>query len=423
MRILHTADWHLGDRLQHIDRSSELQRAVERIAGYAVEEHVDVVLVAGDLFSDLARADSVQRSVQHLAEVFRSFLLQGGTIVALTGNHDNECFCEILGRAFQLAAPTRGQAGRGAPARQALPLDESHVFPTGDGQGQAVQFVCLPYPRPRHYLDRDCQNYATLREKHRALRAAVVERLKRLQGRLDPKLPSVLAAHLYVVGSLPHKQFHLRELQDVIVGHSAFTSGWAYTALGHLHKPQTILGLPQVRYSGSIERLDIGERDDQKGAVLVEIGASGLASAPLVMPLPATTFYDVRISNPREELPQLAAQYPDAKNALVRCHIDYRSGEDNLYEILEEVARIFPRCYERSWKTVGTSASRDQLAREERNASTPASAARQADPDDGESGSTSVEQIVLRYLRSQLADDPDRDELLALAERLLEETL
>ena len=423
MRILHTADWHLGDRLQHIDRSSELQRAVERIAGYAVEEHVDVVLVAGDLFSDLARADSVQRSVQHLAEVFRSFLLQGGTIVALTGNHDNECFCEILGRAFQLAAPTRGRPdGVLPPGRLYLSMNPT-CFRLVDGQGQAVQFVCLPYPRPRHYLDRDCQNYATLREKHRALRAAVVERLKRLQGRLDPKLPSVLAAHLYVVGSLPRKQFHLRELQDVVVGHSAFTSGWAYTALGHLHKPQMILGLPQVRYSGSIERLDIGEQDDQKGAVLVEIGASGLASAPIVMPLPATTFYDVRISNPREELPQLATHYPDAKNALVRCHIDYRSGEDNLYEILEEVARIFPRCYERSWKAVGTSSPRDRMAREERNASAPTSGPRHVAQDDGESGGASVEQIVIRYLRSQLADDADRDELLALAERLLEETL
>ena len=54
MRILHTADWHLGDRLGRQDRTDDLRRAVERVAGYCNSEKVDVLLVAGDLFSELA---------------------------------------------------------------------------------------------------------------------------------------------------------------------------------------------------------------------------------------------------------------------------------------------------------------------------------------------------------------------------------
>ena len=54
MRILHTADWHLGDRLGRIDRTDDLRRAVERVAGYCLSEKADVLLVAGDIFSEVA---------------------------------------------------------------------------------------------------------------------------------------------------------------------------------------------------------------------------------------------------------------------------------------------------------------------------------------------------------------------------------
>src|SRR3954467_12811625 len=116
MRILHTADWHLGDRLGRIDRTDDLRRAVERVAGYCAEEKVDVLLVAGDLFSELAGPDSLRETVRHLQEVFSGFLRGGGTIVTLTGNHDKENFCQTLRHAMSLAAP-----GLGGPGERALP--------------------------------------------------------------------------------------------------------------------------------------------------------------------------------------------------------------------------------------------------------------------------------------------------------------
>src|SRR5947209_2701823 len=106
MRILHTADWHLGDRLGRIDRTDDLRRAVERVAGYCDSERVDVLLVAGDLFSELAGPDGLRDAVRHLQEVFQGFLGAGGTILALTGNHDKESFCQMLRHAMSLAPPT-----------------------------------------------------------------------------------------------------------------------------------------------------------------------------------------------------------------------------------------------------------------------------------------------------------------------------
>src|SRR5579871_3043675 len=86
MRILHTADWHLGDRLGRIDRTDDLRKAVERVAAYCESEKADVLLVAGDLFSELASPDALRDSISHLRKTFESFLRGGGTILALTGN-------------------------------------------------------------------------------------------------------------------------------------------------------------------------------------------------------------------------------------------------------------------------------------------------------------------------------------------------
>ena len=71
MKILHTADWHLGDRLGRIDRTDDLRRAVERVADYCAAAQVDVLLVAGDLFSELARPDGLREAIRHVQETFR----------------------------------------------------------------------------------------------------------------------------------------------------------------------------------------------------------------------------------------------------------------------------------------------------------------------------------------------------------------
>src|SRR5262245_44867263 len=108
MRILHTADWHLGDRLgsRGIDRTHDLRRAVERVARYCEDEAIDVLLVVGDLFSDkLGLQKDLSETVRHLGGTFRPFLLRGGTILALTGNHDKEVPAQTLRSTLTLAAP------------------------------------------------------------------------------------------------------------------------------------------------------------------------------------------------------------------------------------------------------------------------------------------------------------------------------
>src|SRR5438045_2926117 len=115
MRILHTADWHLGDRLGRQDRTEDLKRAVERVAHLCAQHQVEVLLIAGDLFSEMSRPDSLRASIKHFQETFGQFLLDGNTILALTGNHDNENFCQTLRLVMDLAAPASGRSGELLP--------------------------------------------------------------------------------------------------------------------------------------------------------------------------------------------------------------------------------------------------------------------------------------------------------------------
>jgi exonuclease SbcD len=401
MRLLHTGDWHLGDRLNHIDRTVDLRRAVERVAAYCREKDVEVLVVAGDLFSERCRADGLRESIAHLHDTFQRFLTGGGTIVAITGNHDNETFCRTLCHAMALAAP-EPEAGALVPSGRFYLAASPMFFRLRDRAGLEVQFVLLPYPRERIYLAESAQRYDSIEAKHRAMHNACTAKIRDIQQseRFDRSLPSVLAAHISVTGTVLPNLFRLTEPEDVVFSEEDLDASWTYVALGHIHKPQCLSGRPHVRYSGSIERLDLGEQGDNKSVVLVDIGRQGLAAPPKLLPLDARPFLEVTIADPQAELPLLRSRYPEASRALVRCLVDYCRGADDINAIRRELRTIFPHCYQMECR----------------------------DPSDlrGSSGTAaepkthpSVRATVLDYLKSQLADHKDYEAVLQLAEQLL----
>jgi exonuclease SbcD len=351
MRILHTADWHLADRLGRIDRTADLRRAVERVAAYCAQENVDVLLVAGDLFSELAGADALRDSIRHLQEVFAGFLMGGGTILTITGNHDKENFCQTLRHAMSLAAPLGDTPGEQVPPGRLYLATEPTLLRVGDRAGGfPVQFLLMPYPTPTRYLgDEASQRYQGLDEKNRHLMKAFTATLHELRDgpAFSPELPAVLAAHIAVRGGELPTLFRLSDQEDVVFDDGDLPTGFAYTALGHIHRAQCIGGQPHVRYSGSIERMDLGERDDQKGVVVFDLGAEGLQGEPWTLPLDSTPVYEVSITEPGEELPELRKRHTSAKDHLVRIRCTYTAGVDNREEVLRQLEEIFPRWYDR----------------------------------------------------------------------------
>jgi exonuclease SbcD len=405
MKILHTADWHLGDRLGRIDRTDDLRRAVERVADYCTRNRVDVLLVAGDLFSELARPDGLRDAIRHVQETFDGFLRGGGTILTLTGNHDNENFCQTLCHAMTLAAPAAGRPGEVAPLGRLYLAAQPTFLRLADRAGGEVQFVLMPYPTPTRYLDREeTQRYHSLEEKNRHLQAAYTDALRRIREhpRFDARLPAVLSAHVHVRGGEVATLFRISEQEDVVFESHDLPTDFAYVALGHIHKPQYLGGHTHVRYSGSIERLDLGEASDNKGVLLVEVGPDGRRGEPEWLPLEATPVYEVAVRNPSEELPQLAGLYPDAERALVHVKLTYTAGVDNLEEALRELEKVFPRWYARDWTESGALGPTMVL---------------------GEAPARSFEDTVRDYLKAELVNHPDaeRDAVLARAEELMRE--
>jgi exonuclease SbcD len=407
MRILHTADWHLADRLGRIDRTDDLRKAVERVAGYCRSEKVDVLLVVGDLFSELAGPDALRESIRHLQEVFGQFLRDGGTILTLTGNHDKENFCQTLRHAMNLAAPAAGKFGDIVPAGRLYLATGPTLLGLIDRETQkAVQFILMPYPTPTRYLkDEAAQRYQSLDEKNRHLMAAYTSALRKLQesDRFDKTLQTVLAAHVHVRGAELPTLFRITEQEDVVFSDADLPTGFAYIALGHIHRAQFLGGQKHVRYSGSIERMDLGEKDDAKGIVLFDVGPDGLRGEPTVLPLEATPIYEIEIRSPRDEIPGLRERYSDASNDLVRVVCTYTAGVDNREEIVRELNDIFPRWYDR--EIIERNALDGTLVI------------------GGPGPAKSFEETVREYLRQELTNHPEelRNAVLARAEALMAE--
>lgn len=405
MKILHTADWHLGDRLGRIDRTNDLRRAVERVAAHCERCEADVLLVAGDLFSELIRPEGLRDACAHLMHTFEPFLGRGGTILTLTGNHDNENFCQTLRHAMTLAAPDAARFGARAAVGRLYLATEPTLFRLPDrASGTDVQFVLMPYPTPTRYLDREATpRYQSQEERNRHLQSAYAETLRRIQQdpRFDASLPAVLSAHVHVHGSDIGTLFRITEEEDVILSDSDLGSGFAYVALGHIHRAQFIGGRTHVRYSGSIERMDLGEQNDDKGVLLVEVGPEGLRGEPLVLPLESTPVYRIEFGSPNEpELERLRDEHPDAANDLVRIEFTYAAGVDNLEKTLGALEEIFPRYYYRTWTEAGALGPTLTV---------------------GEARARSFEETVREYLDHELMnhEDDDRRAVLERAEGLM----
>jgi exonuclease SbcD len=359
MRIIHTGDWHLNDTLGRVNRTKDLQERVERVAAMCESTLADVLLIAGDLFCERANREEVTESLTHLRTIFKPFFTRGGTLLAITGNHDRDHVIELVRASMGLAAPI------GVPIGGNLSTGRMYLFNTAwygklraSNDSFDTQFVMLPYPFPARYLEeserRECH---TAEEENRAMQGKIAAWFKNLpenRSRYDETARTVLAAHIAVAGAdVSRGLFRLSEKNDVQLDGGSLPVWPDYVALGHIHKAQCLRGLSHVRYCGSLDRLDIGERYDQPGVVLVEIGPDGRQREPEVLPLEPTPMYDVTITNDTLTDADLRAQYPDADRALARITVEYRSGADSRDVIERAIRAAFPRFTSIDWREAG----------------------------------------------------------------------
>src|ERR1700712_1275338 len=263
MRLLHTSDWHIGRSLHGTDLLAEQETVLGGLAGVVAAEHVDVVVVAGDVYD---RAVPSADATGVLDRVLMRLRDAGAAVVLTPGNHDS---ARRLGFGAGLMARSGGDVRAVTPA-----LGEPVLLSDEHGE---VAVYGLPYLEPevaRHELG------LTEGRSHEAVLTAAMDRV-RADLFLRPGARSVVLAHAFVGGAVPSESERDICVGGVALVPSAVFDGVDYVALGHLHRPQTLS--PRLRYSGSPLAYSFGEAGHDKQAWLVDLGPSGLGD---VRPVP-----------------------------------------------------------------------------------------------------------------------------------------
>ncbi|WP_428385882.1 metallophosphoesterase family protein, partial [Methylocystis sp.] len=268
IRLLHTADWHLGATLQGWSREAEHRAALAQLVGVAKERAVDAVVVAGDVFDSLNPSADAQRLLYETLRDLRG-ACPHARIVLIAGNHDPAARLEAPRALFEMA----DVVSIGAFARREGAFDaRAHLLPVRNRRGEVGAYIlALPYPRAVDLPVANENPAGAVREMYRE----AVEGARREIG----TAPLIVTGHLHVAGAIESEGAERR----IIVGgeHAlppdVFAPDIAYVALGHLHRRQSV-GRETIRYSGSLIPMSKTEIDYAHGVSIVDIGDSGVVA-------------------------------------------------------------------------------------------------------------------------------------------------
>ena len=245
LKLIHTADWHLGQTFFGYDREAEHEAFLGFLTNLLVERETDVLLIAGDVFDVTNPSAGAQRRFyRFLREANR--LNPGLQIVIIAGNHDS---------AIRLEAPN--------PLLEEL--NTSIVGIVGRTDSGEIDLASLVVPLRNRAGEREalCLAVPFLR-----------------QGDYPAAPEGELDSYVAGIGRMYRRLYAYADAQRnpgeaiVALGHLHATGGIAYTALGHIHKAQRIGGREAVRYAGSPLPMSFSEKNyrHQVIAVAVEEG-------------------------------------------------------------------------------------------------------------------------------------------------------
>jgi exonuclease SbcD len=269
MRILHTADWHVGRRLGRHDRAAEAAAALEEVDRIATERAVDLVLVSGDVFDrPIPPVDALSLGLGGLLR-----LAEGRPVVAVAGNHDSP-------ELFDALAPLVRDQGRGVHLVGNIRRPDAGGI-LGPGElGVPALVACMPFLREGRVVDfmRDAGEwYGQYADRIAALCSAFDAALI---ARAGADLVPVLVAHFMVGGvKVGGSERELHVGAAYAASAQAIPPGPQYVALGHIHAPQAIPASPVPgQYAGSLLALDFGEAGETKRVVIVDAEPGRLAT-------------------------------------------------------------------------------------------------------------------------------------------------
>ena len=337
--ILHTSDWHLGNKLYSKKRDDEFSAFLAWIREELRKNEVDALIVAGDIFDTGAPSAQAQK-------MYYSFLASLGAtgvrhVVIVGGNHDSPSFLSAADEVL------RGLNVYVVSAKTDDPEDE--VIVLRDPSGEAELIVCgAPFLRERDL--RELKPGETAEERNASIinglrehysRVADLARAKREES--GREIPVVATGHLFAGPVDPES---LETERDLYVGNlgrapiDIFPDDFDYVALGHIHKASSVDDRGRVRYSGSPLPMSFREALYRKEVVL----SRWFGREAEISSIPVPSFRKMLT------LRGDSAYIKDRVSELAKEH--KRSGEELWLEIFHEGADSTPdlreECIERA---------------------------------------------------------------------------
>ena len=269
MKVLHTSDWHIGKRFHGVNLLDEQIRFGEWLLKTSLEESVEVVLIAGDLY-DVVQPSG--RAVRVLDSIFNSLLQAGIQIVCITGNHDS---------AQRLSFGNMAMSEGGLHLSAESPdLDDVGKPITIEGaQGEKIQVVPVPYLNPFRVTNHDLDDVT-----HQSLVESVLDRAR--DEVEDPQRTIIMGHGFFAGGSNDTVEETGSERRLSVGGEDRIgfhvLKGWGYVALGHLHRHQEF-DQGRIAYSGSPLPMSFSE-EHQKFVRIIDCGDSITPLAPIAIP-------------------------------------------------------------------------------------------------------------------------------------------
>ncbi|WP_210610930.1 exonuclease SbcCD subunit D C-terminal domain-containing protein [Priestia flexa] len=258
MRLLHTADWHLGRTLEGRSRIEEQAQFLDELAQIVKEEKIDAILMAGDVFDTV----NPPAAAEQLFYESMSKLSEKGKrpIIVIAGNHDN---------------PDRLSAASPLAFEQNITLiglpttDVQEIYlPTVE---ETLKVGALPYPSESRLKEMLAEEDDEL-----LLRNSYDERVREIFLKMSSHFTNdsvnIAMSHIYVAGGSSTDSERPIEVGGAYtVAASSLPAAAQYVALGHLHRPQDIKrASTKARYSGSPLAYSFSESGYTKSVTILD---------------------------------------------------------------------------------------------------------------------------------------------------------
>lgn len=248
MKFLHTADWHIGRKLNGFSLLEEQEAAFRDLMTIAKEQQVDGIVIAGDLYD--RSIPSIEAVALFNEMIVEMNLKENFPILAISGNHDSA---------------TRLNTGTPWLKAQNFHLNTQLSQSFEPIELENIQFYLLPYFEPFHA--RQFFQDDSLRDIQSSMKC-VIEKMKES---FAPNKQQVLVSHFFAAGSLRSESETTLEVGGLDSVPIELLLDFDYVALGHLHYKDAIKQYETVQYSGALLKYSLSEEHQEKGIRIIEV--------------------------------------------------------------------------------------------------------------------------------------------------------